>query len=186
MGQAALFTAQDADDLPQVEATLALAQRQRKAGRLVDTAIGFRLASLAAEWSQARKVPLPGRFERYRPLVEEIRDSVARDVACIHGLLASSTPPVSVAPGRLGGGPRPPFGLVRMKRERLVFEQTHGLLLERAEAAGDDWNKIATEYERVADHHPKSVLLDAIGFYPGVIRKAGEDKDRYDELVPKP
>ena len=186
LGQAALFTAHDADALPQVEAVLALARRQRRSGRLIDVAIGFRLAALAAEWSHARRVTLPPRFERYRPQVVEIRRGLARDVACMHRMMTGpSAPPVSLAPGGMGAGSRPPLGLVRMKRERLVFEQTHGRLLERAEALGEDWKRIASAYEHAASHHPKSVLLDAIGFYPGVIRKAGEDKERYDALVPR-
>lgn len=186
LGQAAVFTAQDADDLPQVEAVLAMAQRERRGGQLVDVAVGFALASLTARWSRDRKVPLPARFEPYRPEVKEIRDGLARDVACIHGLMASGTSPLAAAPGRLGGGARPPFGLTRMKRERLVFEQAYGLLFERAEAAGEDWKKMAAEYEHMAHDHPKSLLLAALVVHSNIIRKMGEDKDEYDALVPKP
>ncbi len=100
-------------------------------------------------------------------------------------LTTSSAPPISFAPDRLETGSRPPLGVVRMKRERLIFEQTHGLLLERAEAFGEDWRKIEAAYEHAANNHPKSVLLDIIGIYPGVIHKAGEDKDGYDALVPR-
>ena len=183
LGQAALYTAHDAEDLPQVEAVLALAQQQRQVGRLVDMAIGFSLADTAARWSKQRSVAFPPRFERYRPKVAEIRGGIARDVVCIHGMMTGGTPPMSLAPGHGSG---PPLGIVRMKRERLVYEQTHGRLLEFAEGTGNDWKKMAAEYERVASDHPKSVLLEAIGFYGPVIEKAGQNTEHYDTLVPKP
>ena len=185
LGQMALLAADGADDLVLVEAVLDLAAKQRHRGRLVEFAAGGELAQRAAEWSHDRGVAFPPAFRRYRPNVDDLRRAVAREVVCVSSLIEGTG--FSRAPPRLGAEkvPRPPLGIVRMGRERLVYQQVHGRLLESSIALGDDWQKIADLYADAAEHHPKSVVLDMTFAYARVARRAGENLARYDELVPR-
>jgi hypothetical protein len=183
LGQAALFTAHDGADIPQVEAVLSLARAQRRFGRTIDLAVGSKLAAIAAKWSRARGVAFPAEFSKYRPRVEEIRRALARNTVCIPQWLDGASP-LQLDEGRMGADrPRPPLGIVRLERELLVFKQFHGKLLEQALSAGDDWEKIAAAYERADDNRPRSILLDFTVVLPSVIRKAGKNIAVYDENV---
>jgi hypothetical protein len=66
-----------------------------------------------------------------------------------------------------------------------VFKQFHGKLMEQALEAGDDWERIATAYERAAENRPRSLLLDVTILLPLVIRKAGENFAIYEKHVPE-
>jgi hypothetical protein len=185
LGQAALMTAGDAGALDKVETVLALARALRLRGGLVQVAIGFKLAELGAEWSRDRGVTFGPSFERYRPRVVEIRRELARDAVCSDHLINTATG-IGFAPRELldVSGSKPPFGLVRFARERLMFEQYYSRLLVRAEALGDNWSAIADAYYRAAQHPPKSVVLQVTMVSTTAIRNMGRALGRYDALVP--
>jgi hypothetical protein len=189
LGQAGLSTASSADDLPQVKAVAALAQRLRQRGLLLELAMGAELAASTAEWSRERKVPLPASFAAYRPLAAEIHAAVSRDAACVIEMIEG--PEGATAGGLLEPGPawsaqaRPPLGIVWMKREVLVFKAFRGRVLEAAYPQRDDWRAQERLHRQALEEMPRSLLLDAgtSVILPSVIQRAGEHVDRYAELV---
>ena len=184
LGQLSLLSA-GGSDVAQVEAVLALALGQRQRGQLVDYAVGVALATQAAEWAQARGVTFGRNFEGYRPEIGEFRRAWARDAACVMRLLDAETAPVVMERKRLWSDEQPPFGIQRLERERLVYKQLHGRLMEQAVAAGDDHDKLVPLFEAADRDKPKSMLLLATGVYTNIAAKAVEGVKRYDELVPK-
>jgi hypothetical protein len=189
LGQTALLTASGGEDIAVVEAVLALAAHERRKGHLIELSAGSDLAVRVAEWSRDHKVPLPSRFVGYRPSVEEIRRAVAREAVCVLSLLG----PPGRFPFTFAASPpgpktheRPPLGLVRLERDRLVFEQYQGKLYETAYGARNDWKRVAEIYERAATEHPKSVVIDLAVPAASVVRKACENYARYNELSPMP
>ncbi len=184
LGQLSLLSA-GGSDIAQFEAVLALALGQRQRGQLVDYAVGVALASRAAEWAQARGVTLSRNFEGYRPKIGEFRRAWARDAACVMQLLDAETAPVVTERKRFWSDEQPPFGLQRLERERLVYKQLHGRLMEQAVAAGDDYDKLISLFEEADRDKPKSMLLLTTGVYTNIAAKAVGGIKRYDELVPK-
>jgi hypothetical protein len=187
LGQAALYTSNRVENLPQVEAVLALASDQRRMGRLIDHSVGSSLAVMAAEWSRARGVPFPPSFEAYRPSADELRGALAREAQCNLELFDSQSRGAFSLEGKSLGDQRdqPPFGLVRTEREHLIFQQYHGRLINEALAAGDDLAKIAGLYDRAAQHPPRSVLLAATNIQASAVRRGTEQIARYDEILPR-
>lgn len=185
LGQMALLAAEGANDRVLVEAVLDMASQARRKGRLVEFAVGAELAQKAAEWSRDRGVAFPPAFNRFRPTVDELRRAMARDAVCVASLIEGEG--LSRAPPRFssGAGARPPLGIVRMNRERLLYQQEQGRLIERSIALGDDWKGIADLYDAAAQSHPKSVVLDMTLVTGAFVRKAGQNVARYDELVPR-
>lgn len=181
VGLAALFTAEGAEQLPRVKAVLVLAQRLRQRGAIIDLAVGSELAVKAAAWSQLRNVPLPRELSVYRPRVDEIHATLAREAVCI----VDRTEQGDEDRGNRLGIPKrgPPFGIVSLDRERRVYKDFHGRLLEQAHPHRDDWAAIVRVYEDAEKDRPKSVLLDITQIYPSVIGKTGATIDRYDSLV---
>lgn len=185
LGEASLATAADARGLDQVRAVLELARALRRRGGLAQTAVGFKLAELGAEWSHERDAPFTSKFERYRPHAVEIRRALAREAVCSDHLIVPAEG-IGFAPRELleTSDSGPPFGLVRFARERLIFEQYYSRLLVRAEMLGDNWSAIADAYELAAKHRPRSVMLRGTMVPPGIIRNMGRAIDRYNALVP--
>jgi hypothetical protein len=187
LAKATLFTSSGVESLPRVEAVLAMGAELRRGGKLVELTVGATIAKMGAEWAQARGVMFPPAYERYRPNVDEIRGALARDAVCTLTLIdALKSPAYSIYDRRLGEPEqRPPFGIVRMERERVVFQQFHGRVLNEALAAGADWKRVSQIYERALVQRPKSVLLEASLPTASVIQSVGESMARYDQLVPR-
>jgi hypothetical protein len=181
LGRVALATATQAEDLVRVEAVLALAQRMRQRGNLVELALGARLAETAAEWSRERRVLFPEAFARYQPRPGEIHAALCRDAVCSASLLDPDRHSREHSP--FGDGNGVPFGLVSMNRERRVLMDFYGAFLERANAVRDDWRQVERLYGQAAEDRPKSVVLDAVVVQASLIAGVGAAMDGYDEIV---
>ncbi|MEZ4221779.1 MAG: hypothetical protein R3B13_12680 [Polyangiaceae bacterium] len=184
LGQLTLFTATGEAELAQVEAVLALAQRMRQRGTLVELAVGSALAKLASEWSHARSTPLPASFTRYRPEVPEIHASLARDAVCVMQM-AGSPGALGFETPLLGSGERgrPPFGIVSASREVSVYKDYQGRLLEQSFAVRTNWQQVAEVYEGADADRPKSLLLEALALHANIIRRTGKEFDEYQPLT---
>ena len=189
LGQVALYTAEGAKDLEQVRAVLALALRLRRRGLLIDLAIGATLAARAASWSVQRKVPLPAQFERYRPAAAEIHATLARDGGVFRSPVGRRRRCLPSSSTRARWAHRaataPSSASCSRIRERQVYRDFHGRVLEEAHAVRDDWRKMQAVYEKAVAARPKSLLLAATILQPNLIERVGKEIDEYDQLLPR-
>lgn len=179
-GQAAIASARDEQALPRVRAVSTLGQRLRTRGSLLDLAVGAELAVRAAEWHDQHALTSDPVLMRTRPRAEEIHATLAREAVCIIQRVNDEA-----GLGEVDPRSRPPFGLVRIERERQVFKHFHGRLLEELHPKRHDWREILRVYTEAHDARPKSLLLDVSMLMPNVIQSTGEKLDRFDTLVPR-
>ena len=185
LGRVSLYTASGAAELDQVEAVLALAQRMRRRGTLVDVAVSGGLIERAAIWSENRDVKFPPSFAKYDPQYSEIHGALARTALCSRETMAKADAPWierHPAPPWGSNRPRPLWGLVRTAREARVHKDFHGRVLERGYTVRDDWRKLKQVYDEELEKRPKSLMLDFAIFYREVIKDVGEAMDKYLEL----
>lgn len=184
LAQAALFTAHNARDLQRVEAVLALGKALRGSGRLIDFVIGTELAELSLVWSEKRNVKLPRTFRRYAPTLDDVRGALARDAVCTMKLLGKDDHSLGFRAPKLGAPDRqrPPLGIVRMDRERMVFKQFHGQALSKAVKATSA-RQIADIYRQQAKSAPPSLLLDISTLSEHTLGKVAKSIEHYDQLA---
>lgn len=189
LGRLALATSHGPEPGPRVEHTLHLAQVLRTSTSLVESVIGFGLASEAVKWAKARGVTSKDLFKRYSPTEAEVLPALARESFCSVRFAEAtlrSTPawPLGFSPwpSRITDVRRPPFGVVRIDRELAVAKLwTAQRLSAAAQHPGDLGAQAdALEQNEGTDRLDRTALARVLALpYAERVRRVAEQIDAY-------